>query len=110
MTRPDPYRASWLGITTVVAACMTLPVAVVACQRGTDAGLHAAAFWYGLGAVGVGLPRLWALVVNRQRTLRHRHDRCRGVAFSDRPPGPAQLADDYAASVVRFPYPPDTED
>lgn len=104
----DPWASHPLAWVTVLLAVLLAPVAAIATVRGVDAGLLAAAWLYGLPLAGALLLVAIALLLDAIRAVRRRRwDARRDAALGDDVPGPAEVLEDFAAAVVRFPYPPD---
>jgi hypothetical protein len=102
----DPWASHPMAWVTVFIVICFAPVAAIATARGVDAGLLAAAWIYGLPVAGALLLVVIVLLLDAIRAVRRRRwDARRDVALSDDRPGPAELAEDFAAAAVNFPYP-----
>lgn len=104
--QPDPWAAGPVAYVTVTAALGLICIGIVATTSGVRAGWIAAVLIYGGGMAAAVLLVLLVLLMDAARALRRRrYDRRRDCAFDGAPPGPAELADDFAAASIRIPYP-----
>jgi hypothetical protein len=107
-SKPDQWASGPLAYVTVAAALGLICIGTFATTSGVRAGWIAAVLIYGGGVAAAVLLVLLVLALDGARALRRRrYDPPRDWAFDGVPPGPVELAEDFSAAAVRFPYPAD---